>query len=139
MSWIVVFSLLGLAVGLFYQKLNTSSPDDVDRDTVNELSILKASEPIDKSLASASVSAPGNLRSQLSKFPSTIAFLDVETTGLHSRDRIVSLAIALMKLDEVHDGNINISFIHRIYNPGIKCNPVAEQIHGHDDWTLRRL
>lgn len=75
--------------------------------------------------------------SLLQIFPDVVAFADVETTGLHSRDRIVTIAVALMSLKEIEQGNLNISYIHRIYNPGIKCHPDAERIHGHDDWTLR--
>jgi len=76
--------------------------------------------------------------SALQKFPDTIAFLDVETTGLHSRDRIVTLAVALLDTCEIQEGKAQISFIHRIYNPGIHCQPDAERIHGHSDWTLRQ-
>lgn len=73
----------------------------------------------------------------LQKFPDVIAFADVETTGLHSRDRIVTLAVALMSLKEIEQGTLNVSYINRIYNPGIKCHPAAERVHGLDDWTLR--
>lgn len=71
----------------------------------------------------------------------TIAFLDVETTGLTAHDRVVTLAAVLVNVPAVKDGeaklDLVISAIHRIYNPGRKCNPVALSIHGHNDWELR--
>src|ERR1019366_2126340 len=75
-------------------------------------------------------------KSVLETLPSTIAFIDVETTGLSDRDRIVSLAVLLLKTNAIETGKLNLECIHRIYNPGIRCHPDAERIHGHDDWTL---
>ena len=70
-----------------------------------------------------------------------IAFMDVETTGLEGRDRVVTLAIILLHIpvEIVDETNIPFRFeiIHRIYNPGRDCNPVASHIHGHSDWELR--
>jgi DNA polymerase-3 subunit epsilon len=66
-----------------------------------------------------------------------IAFLDVETTGLHSRDRIVTLAVILFHVPSLDAGKVKCDYIHRIYNPGINCHPEAAAIHGHTDWTLR--
>ncbi len=74
----------------------------------------------------------------LETLPSTIAFIDVETTGLSDRDRIVSLAVLLLKTNAFETGKLNLECLHRIYNPGIRCHPDAERIHGHDDWTLRQ-
>jgi DNA polymerase-3 subunit epsilon len=76
--------------------------------------------------------------SLLKIFPEVVAFADVETTGLHSRDRIVTIAVALISLKDIEQGKLNISYIHRIYNPGMKCHPGAERVHGHADWTLRQ-
>lgn len=71
----------------------------------------------------------------------TIAFMDVETTGLTGRDRVVTLAIILLDVPTVSEGEthvqITVSAIHRIYNPGRDCDPVAARIHGHSDWILR--
>lgn len=71
----------------------------------------------------------------------TIAFMDVETTGLTGRDRVVTLAIILLEVPTVSAGQTQVEMtfnaIHRIYNPGRDCNPVAARIHGHSDWTLR--
>jgi DNA polymerase-3 subunit epsilon len=70
-------------------------------------------------------------------FPKTIAFLDVETTGLSTRDRIVTLGVVLINTDELQAAEANCKCLHRIYDPGIKCHPEAKGIHGHNDWTLR--
>lgn len=71
----------------------------------------------------------------------TIAFLDVETTGLTGNDRVVTLAIILLDVPTVSEGQtqveMTVNTIHRIYDPGRDCNPVAASIHGHTDWTLR--
>ncbi len=70
-----------------------------------------------------------------------IAFMDVETTGLEGRDRVVTLAIILLHVpvEIVDETKIPFHFeiIHRIYNPGRVCNPVATRVHGHSDWELR--
>jgi DNA polymerase-3 subunit epsilon len=71
----------------------------------------------------------------------TIAFMDVETTGLTAHDRVVTLAIILLNVPTVNEGETRVELtfeaIHRIYNPGRDCNPVASGIHGHSDWELR--
>ena len=77
-------------------------------------------------------------RAQLpAELPSVIAFVDIETTGLRSHDRIVSVAVVLLKKEDVEVGRVNLSVLHRIYNPGMKCHPQAEKVHGHSDWLLR--
>jgi DNA polymerase III subunit epsilon len=71
----------------------------------------------------------------------TIAFMDVETTGLTGHDRVVTLAVILLEVPTMNEGEtkveITISAIHRIYNPGRDCDLVASRIHGHSDWKLR--
>ena len=73
----------------------------------------------------------------LDGFPAIIAFIDIETTGLSARDRIVSLAVVLLDMRTLSREKINLEVMHRIYNPGVQCHPDAERIHGHADWTLR--
>ena len=69
----------------------------------------------------------------------TVAFLDVETTGLHSRDRMVSLGLVL--LDSISKDTESIALkmrkLHLIFDPGFKGAIDAEKVHGYDDWTLR--
>ena len=73
----------------------------------------------------------------MAPLPRTIAFLDVETTGLHSNDRIVALAFILLDASELAESSRHFRFAHLIFDPGKKCHPAAAAVHGYDDWTLR--
>ena len=66
-----------------------------------------------------------------------LVFLDVETTGLRPKDRIVTIAAILFELGSENNGKLDLQILHRIYNPGIRCSPGATAIHGHTDWSLR--
>ena len=66
-----------------------------------------------------------------------LVFLDLETTGLGPRDRIVTIAAIFFHTEAVHGSQLEVRVLHRIYNPGIKCSAAASAIHGHTDWTLR--
>jgi len=63
--------------------------------------------------------------------------LDVETTGLHSDDRVVSFAGILLKTEDLKQGELDLNFIHLIFDPGRKSHPKAEEVHGYSDWLLR--
>lgn len=67
----------------------------------------------------------------------SIVAVDVETTGLHSRDRIVSLGAWRLELDRSSNKLIDVRFLHLIFDPGRKSHPRAEEVHGYPDWTLR--
>ena len=68
--------------------------------------------------------------------PADAVFLDVETTGFHSDDRIVSLAMIFPTFGRtLHDTKIRAS--HSVFDPCKKSHPEAEAVHGYDDWTLR--
>lgn len=70
--------------------------------------------------------------------PPKILFVDVETTGLEAHDRIVSLAtILLTTRPGLLTGQINLTYTHSIFDPGRKSHPIAESVHGYDDWLLR--
>jgi DNA polymerase-3 subunit epsilon len=74
----------------------------------------------------------------LARLPKTkVAFVDVETTGLHRSDRIVSLAVIVLNIPPLASAQFRVGFTHLIFDPGKKCHPVAARIHGDDDWTLR--
>lgn len=64
-------------------------------------------------------------------------FVDVETTGLFSSDRIVSMAAIRVHPDEVLARELRLEYIHLVFDPGKKSHPRAEAVHGLDDWFLR--
>lgn len=68
--------------------------------------------------------------------PPKIIFLDTETTGLSSNDRIVSFAGILLHDAEAKNGGPRIETVHLIFNPGRPSHPMAQRAHGHDDSTL---
>ncbi|HEY4981467.1 MAG TPA: exonuclease domain-containing protein [Pseudolabrys sp.] len=63
--------------------------------------------------------------------------VDVETTGLHSTDRIVSIGAIWLPTACLSEPSFPISYIHLIFDPGRTSHPKAEEVHGFDDWTLR--
>jgi DNA polymerase III epsilon subunit-like protein len=69
--------------------------------------------------------------------PDSIIALDVETTGLHSRDRIVSLGAWRIQRSDVDKGYAEAKHLHIVTNPGRKSHPRAEQVHGYSEWALR--
>ena len=72
-----------------------------------------------------------------SQLSGNVLFFDVETTGLHSADRIVSLGMLLLKPSECHGSELAFSALHLVFDPGRKSHPRAEEVHGYDDWALR--
>lgn len=80
-----------------------------------------------------------HLKSKERRLPSKIAFVDVETTGLTAKDRIVSIAVIMLETRysrRFYEG-ISLDFMHLITDPCRKSHPAALQAHGHDDWVLR--
>ncbi|GEM_PF-787379 len=73
----------------------------------------------------------------LDELPPRLIFADVETTGLHSTDHIVSLGVVDLNTVALRDGKLEASCTHLIFDPGKKSHPQAEKVHGYDDWTLR--
>jgi DNA polymerase-3 subunit epsilon len=71
------------------------------------------------------------------KLPNFVVAVDVETTGLHSNDRVVSLGAIWFATACLPEDCFPVSYIHLIFDPGKKSHPKAEQVHGFDDWTLR--
>lgn len=66
-----------------------------------------------------------------------IVAVDVETTGLHSKDRVVSLGAWRIDLKDANPDELKYEFVHLIFDPGRKSHPRAEEVHGYSDWTLR--
>ena len=71
------------------------------------------------------------------RLPGSIAFVDVETTGLNSDDRIVSLGAFWFASGSLCDRIFPVSFVHLIFNPDRRSHPRAAQVHGYSDWLLK--
>lgn len=69
--------------------------------------------------------------------PERIIFVDVETTGFHSADRVVSLAAILLETAPLTNGRFQMKCCHFVCDPGKKSHPRAEEVHGYTDWVLR--
>jgi DNA polymerase-3 subunit epsilon len=113
-----------------------------DTDVIDVLASASfPSNPVAFAIAARPASEPGLKRSRKMAAPDIqwkrVVTLDVETTGLHTRDRIVTLAMVLLDVATFESGKVQLKVIHRIYNPGIACHPAATRIHGHSDWALR--
>jgi DNA polymerase-3 subunit epsilon len=74
----------------------------------------------------------------VSSLPPKIVFLDTETTGLTSEDRIVSFAGILLETADLPKGGAKIDLVHLIFNPGRRSHAMAKKAHGHADRTLER-
>jgi DNA polymerase-3 subunit epsilon len=68
--------------------------------------------------------------------PSSVVFVDVETTGLTDHDRVVSLGAVWLSTASIGDGPFPVSFVHLIFNPERKCHPAAARVHGYSDRLL---
>ena len=73
----------------------------------------------------------------MSKLPASIVAVDVETTGLHSNDRIVTLGAWRVTTAELTGDELNANCLHIIADPGRKSHSRAEEVHGYSDWVLR--
>jgi DNA polymerase-3 subunit epsilon len=69
--------------------------------------------------------------------PASIAFCDVETTGLGKYDRIVSFGAIGMISRNLMKGPSGLEYIYLVFDPGVGNRPGAERIHGFSDSTLR--
>lgn len=75
-----------------------------------------------------------NNNSKTLKFFKCPIFLDIETTGLHSDDRVVSLSIVRCFLE---DAKPRVDVMNLVFDPLKKSHPMAESVHKLDDWMLR--
>lgn len=73
----------------------------------------------------------------LEGLPSSVVFVDVETTGLSGHDRIVSMGAVWLSTASVSAAPLPVSFVHLIFNPEMKCNPAATRVHGYSDRLLQ--
>lgn len=72
-----------------------------------------------------------------SRLPASVAFCDVETTGLRKDDRIVSFGGIGMISRDLAKGPPDLQYVYLVFNPGNGNGRVAEQIHGFSDSALR--
>jgi DNA polymerase III epsilon subunit-like protein len=72
----------------------------------------------------------------LDRLPASVAFCDVETTGLGNRDRIVSFGGIGMISRDLAKGRPDLAYLYLVFDPG-RNHGNAEQIHGFSDSTLR--
>jgi DNA polymerase-3 subunit epsilon len=71
------------------------------------------------------------------RLPEFVVAVDVETTGFHSTDRIVSLGAVWLPTACLAERCFPVSYMHLVFDPGKKSHPRAEHVHGHHDWVLR--
>jgi DNA polymerase III subunit epsilon len=69
--------------------------------------------------------------------PASVAFCDVETTGLGLHDRIVSFGGIGMISRELAKSQPNVEYLYLVFDPGRVSRRNAEQIHGFSHSALR--
>jgi DNA polymerase III subunit epsilon len=69
--------------------------------------------------------------------PASVAFCDVETTGLGNHDRIVSFGGIGMISRDLAKGGADLEYLYLVFDPGTANYRNAEQIHGFSDSALR--
>jgi DNA polymerase-3 subunit epsilon len=69
--------------------------------------------------------------------PASVAFCDVETTGLSHHDRIVSFGGIGMISHELVKGRPHLTYVYLVFDPGRANRPGAARIHGFSDSALR--
>src|SRR6476661_7982544 len=72
-----------------------------------------------------------------SHLPASVAFCDVETTGLGNHDRIVSFGGIGMISRNLAKGRPDLEYVYLVFGPGTGNHCGAEQIHGFSDSALR--
>jgi DNA polymerase III subunit epsilon len=73
----------------------------------------------------------------LDHLPASVAFCDVETTGLGNHDRIVSFGGIGMISRDLAKGRLDLAYLYLVFDPGMGNHRNAEQIHGFSDSALR--
>ncbi|MGF3024244.1 exonuclease domain-containing protein [Methylobacterium aquaticum] len=69
--------------------------------------------------------------------PPRLVAVDVETTGLAATDRVVSFGAVALTTASLATAEPEITCHHLIFDPGRTSHPMAEAVHGYDDWLLR--
>lgn len=68
--------------------------------------------------------------------PPVVVALDVETTGMSSADRIVSIGMVRLETAGLARGDLVVDVGHAFCNPGRPSHPMAYQVHGIKDAFL---
>ena len=71
------------------------------------------------------------------RLPESVAFCDVETTGLGNHDRIVSFGGIGMFSRTLAKGGPDLEYLYLVFDPGRENHQGAAQMHGFSDSTLR--
>lgn len=71
------------------------------------------------------------------RLPPKILFVDCETTGLYHADRPVTFAGIVLETGPMAESMLRYRWVHFPVDCGVRSHPVAEQIHGFDDWFIR--
>ena len=69
--------------------------------------------------------------------PASVAFCDVETTGLGNQDRIISFGGIGMISRDLAKRRPGLAYLYLVFDPGRRNNCAAERIHGFTDSALR--
>ena len=69
--------------------------------------------------------------------PASVAFCDVETTGLGNHDRIISFGGIVMISRDLARGRPSLAYLYLVFDPGRRNSRDAERIHGFTDSALR--
>ena len=72
----------------------------------------------------------------LDHLPASVAFCDVETTGLGNHDRIVSFGGIGMISRDLTKGRPDLEYVYLVFDPGRGNRRDAEQIHGFSERDL---
>jgi DNA polymerase-3 subunit epsilon len=70
------------------------------------------------------------------RIPASVAFCDVETTGLGKEDRIVSFGGIGMITRTFAKRRLQLAYTYLVFDPGRSNHPGARQVHGFSDWVL---
>jgi DNA polymerase-3 subunit epsilon len=73
----------------------------------------------------------------LDHLPASVAFCDVETTGLGHHDRVVSFGGIGMISRDLANGRPDLEYLYLVFDPGTGNRHGVEQIHGFSDAALR--
>lgn len=78
-----------------------------------------------------------SLNETVSGLPDRVLFVDIETTGLYSSDRLVSIGAVELETASIGTEACRLRLTHLVFDPGRRSHPKSEEVHGYSDWVLR--